>query len=112
MARFVKSGDQRALLVMGNDKLDGIEAAQYAPELGLENALILRNGVFAPAGVPEDVRAQLAAAFKKAVESEEFQQFAAQQAAKGRFLDGAEWATIFEEDEKMVDGIVSHIVKK
>lgn len=112
MARFVKSGDQRALLVMGNDRLDGVDVAQYAPDLGLENALVLRNGIFAPSGLPEEVRAQLATALRQAVESEDFQQFAAQQAAKGRFLDAAQWAKVFEDDEKLVDSIVSHIVKK
>lgn len=111
MARFVKAGEQRALLVMGDDKLPGIDAPQYAADLGLKNALILRNGVFAPRGTPEEIRNTLAHALQQAVESEEFQAFAAQQTARARFLDAAAWAGVFAEDEKTVGNIVKFIVK-
>lgn len=111
MARFVKAGEQRALLVMGDDKLPGIDAPQYAADLGLKNTLILRNGVFAPRGTPEEIRNTLAHALQQAVESEEFQAFAAQQTARARFLDAAAWAGVFAEDEKTVGNIVKFIVK-
>lgn len=111
MARFVKAGEQRVLLVMGNDRLPGIDAPQYAPDLGLENTLVLRNGVFAPRDTPEEVRATVARALRQAVESEDFQAFAAQQTAQGRFLDATAWAKAFAEDEKNVGAVVKFIVK-
>ena len=45
MARFVIAGEQRVLLVMGDDKLPGIRVPCYAADLGLKNTLILHNGV-------------------------------------------------------------------
>lgn len=111
MARFVKAGEQRPLLVMGDDKLPGIDAPQYASDLGLKNTLVLRNGVFAPRGTPEEVKKTLADAIRKAVESDEFKAFAAQQTAKGRFLDAKDWAKIYAEDEKNVGEVVKFIAK-
>ncbi|WP_291436270.1 tripartite tricarboxylate transporter substrate binding protein [Desulfovibrio sp.] len=111
MARFVMAGEQRVLLVMGDDKLPGIKAPQYAADLGLKNTLILRNGIFAPRGTSEEVRKILAHALQQAVDSDEFQAFAAQQTAQGRFLDAADWAKAFVEDEKTTSNIVKFIVK-
>ncbi len=111
MARFVMAGEQRVLLVMGDDKLPGIKAPQYAADLGLKNTLILRNGIFAPRGTSEEVRKILAHALQQAVDSDEFQAFAAQQTAQGRFLDAADWAKAFAEDEKTTSNIVKFIVK-
>lgn len=111
IARFVKAGEQRVLLVMGDDRLPGIDAPQYAADMGLDHALILRNGIFSPRNTPEEARDVLARALQQAVESEEFQAFAAQQMAKGRFLNAAGWAKIFAEDEKTASNIVKFIVK-
>ena len=81
------------------------------PGLGVKNTLILRNGVFAPRNTPEEVRTIVARALQQAVESEEFQVFAAQQTAQGRFLDATAWARAFAEDEKNVGEVVKFIVK-
>lgn len=112
MARFVRSGEQRVLLVVGDDRLEGIDSPEYAADLGISNALVLRNGVFAPRGTPEAVRAVLAEAIRKAVESKEFQDFARQQVAEGVFLNAADWARTFREDERNVSRLVEFLVKK
>lgn len=109
MARFVITGEQRVLLVMGDDKLPGIHAPRYAADLGLKNTLVLHNGVFAPRGTPEKVKNVLAHALQLAVESEEFQTFATQQMARGRFLDADAWSEVFTRDEKNAAAIADFI---
>ena len=111
MARFVIAGEQRVLLVMGEDKLPGINVPCYAADLGLKNTLILHNGVFAPRGTPEEIRNALAHALQEAVESEEFQTFATQQMARGRFLDAADWAEVFAKDEENTAAVAKFITR-
>ena len=111
MARFVIAGEQRVLLVMGDDKLPGIRVPCYAADLGLKNTLILHNGVFAPRGTPEKIRNVLAHALQQAVESEEFQTFATQQMARGRFLDAADWAEVFAKDEESTAAVAKFITR-
>lgn len=111
MARFVIAGEQRVLLVMGEDKLPGINVPCYAADLGLKNTLILHNGVFAPRGTPEEIRNALAHALHEAVESEEFQTFATQQMARGRFLDAADWAEVFAKDEENTAAVAKFITR-
>lgn len=48
---------------------------------------------------------------KAAVESPEFQDFAAKQAAAGVFLDSAEWAKAYASDEVTVRDLVSALKK-
>ena len=99
------------LLVMGDDKLPGIRVPCYAADLGLKNTLILHNGVFAPRGTPEKIRNILAHALQQAVESEEFQTFATQQMARGRFLDAADWAEVFAKDEESTAAVAKFITR-
>lgn len=110
MARFVRSGEQRVLMVVGDGKLVGLDAPEYASDLGMENALILRNGVFAPRDTPEEAKAVIAEAVRRAVESVAFQTFAKQQVAEGTFLNAADWAKAFREDERNVTKLVELLV--
>lgn len=112
MARFVRSGEQRVILVVGDDRLPGIDSPEYAADLGIHNALVLRNGVFAPRGIPEEARTVLAEALRKAVASREFQEFATQQVAEGLFLNADDWARTFREDERNVAKLVEFLVRK
>lgn len=111
MARFVRSGEQRPLMIIGNEALPGIDAPQYAKDLGIETPLVLRNGVFAPKKTADEHLDVFATAMKAAVESPEFQDFAAKQAAAGVFLDSAEWAKAYAADEVTVRALVSALKK-
>lgn len=109
MVRFVRSGEQRPLIIIGDDKLPGIDSPMYAKDLNVNTPLLLRNGVFAPKDTPDEVLAVFAKAMQAAVESEEFLAFADQQAATAQFLDSEQWSQIYQEDEKTVGALVKEL---
>lgn len=111
MARFVRSGEQRPLMIIGDEKLPGIDAPQYAKDLGISTPLVLRNGIFAPAKTPDSAIRTFAEAMRVAVESPEFQNFAENQAASGVFLDSAAWNKMYVEDEKTVSALVKTLTR-
>ena len=56
------------------------------------------RGYHAPADTPDDVIAVLEAAFKKVVESEEYEKFLADQFSNAYFLDSKAWSEQCEEE--------------
>ncbi|MEM6849403.1 MAG: tripartite tricarboxylate transporter substrate binding protein, partial [Pseudomonadota bacterium] len=76
---LMQRGDFRPLMVFNDARLENYPDVPTAAEVGIEaplDELYLWGGLFAPAGVPEDVVATLAEACETAVNSEGFQEFA------------------------------------
>lgn len=76
---LMKRGDFRPLMVFNSERLENFPNIPTATEVGIQpplNELYLWGGLFAPAGVPDDVVAILAKACETAVNSEGFQEFA------------------------------------
>lgn len=68
----------RALVALSSKRLRHYPDAPTAKELGHDVVVSRWMGVAAPKGLPAEVKAQLVAAFQKAVETEEFKKFNAQ----------------------------------
>ena len=76
---LMQRGDFRPLMVFNNERLENYPDVPTAAEVGIEaplDELYLWGGLFAPAGVPEDVVATLAQACETAVNSDGFKEFA------------------------------------
>jgi tripartite-type tricarboxylate transporter receptor subunit TctC len=110
-ARFMKSGEQRCLVVMDNKPLPGFPDVRKSSEFGLNNNILLRNGAFAPKGLPKDVRAVLINAFKAAVESREFKEFAVNQAGTPEFQGPEEWTKTYSRDQETANELAK-VLKK
>ncbi|MDL2209905.1 tripartite tricarboxylate transporter substrate binding protein [Desulfovibrio sp. OttesenSCG-928-O18] len=91
-ARFMRSGEQRALVSIDSKSPIGFPDVKPASDFGLTDAIVLRNGFFAPKGTPKEVTEALAKAIKAAVEHPEFQEFCKSQTATPEFQNSAEWA--------------------
>lgn len=77
---LMKKGDFRPLMVFNKERLANFPDVPTASEAGIAaplNELYLWGGLFAPAGVDAAVADQLSSACKSAVDSEGFQEFAA-----------------------------------
>ena len=77
---LMNRGDFRPLMAFNAERLENFPDVPTATEVGIEpplNELYLWGGLFAPAGVPDDVVAVLAKACDDAVHSDGFQDFAA-----------------------------------
>jgi tripartite-type tricarboxylate transporter receptor subunit TctC len=99
-ARFIKSREQRGIIVMDNKPLPEFPDIPKSSDFGVANSLLLRNGAFAPKGLPKDVRAVLVTAMKAAVETPEFREFATSQAGTPEFQGPEEWAKTYGKDQE------------
>ncbi len=74
-------GDFRPLVTFNAERLEAYPDVPTATEVGIEpplNELYLWGGLFAPAGIEDDVKAKLSAACETAVASDGFKEFAEQ----------------------------------
>lgn len=77
---LMNRGDFRPLMVFNNERLENFPDVPTATEVGIEaplNELYLWGGLFAPAGLEDNVKDTLETACEAAVASEGFQEFAA-----------------------------------
>jgi len=77
---LMKRGDFRPLVVFSDERLENFPDVPTASEVGIEaplNELYLWGGLFAPAGLEQDVTDTLEAACESAVASDGFKEFAA-----------------------------------
>lgn len=76
---MMSSYDLKPLAVFADERLESLPDVPTAAEAGIEaplNELYLWGGLFAPAGLPDDVTQTLASACEEAVNSDAFQEFA------------------------------------
>ena len=69
---YSEGGKLRPLIVFGNERSRHFASVPTAKELGYDVIISQWVGVGVPKGTPEDIKASLIEAFKKAMESEEF----------------------------------------
>ena len=110
-ARFMRSGEQRGLVVIDNKPLPGYPDVEKASDLGVDSSVLLRSGLFAPKGLPQDVRDTLVNALKAAVESDEFQEFCKSQAAMPEFQNPEQWAKTYAADQESVNALAKTLKK-
>jgi len=94
------SYDLKPLAVFAAERLPSLPDVPTAAEAGIEpplNELYLWGGLFAPAGLPDDVRDTLTAACATAVESDAFKEFAASTGTVIAYRNAGEFDTFFRE---------------
>ncbi|MCC8190146.1 MAG: tripartite tricarboxylate transporter substrate binding protein [Planctomycetes bacterium] len=102
VARFVQSGDEKVLAFINATPSDNFPGAELVTDLGIDNAIKMRTGVWAPKNLPEDVREILNDAFARIVATAEFQEFMESQSADAAYLPGPAWLEVFEADSKSI----------
>ncbi|MCC8180534.1 MAG: tripartite tricarboxylate transporter substrate binding protein [Planctomycetes bacterium] len=107
-ARFVKGGQEKALFVLVNEPSTDYPEANISPDFGAppEASILMSSGIMAPKGTPDDVKAILKDAIKKAVETKEFQDFLIENTATPMYIDGDAWRELFERNEKVYKEII------
>lgn len=97
---LMSRGDFRPLMVFNSERLDSYPDVPTAAEVGIEpplNELYLWGGLFAPAGVDPAVVAKLEAACEAAVNSEGFQEFAANSGTVIKYRGAEEFDAFFRQ---------------
>lgn len=98
IASSVASEDVKTIVTMTEDRLADFPDVPTATEKGWDSVTRMVRGYHAPADTPDDVIAVLEAAFKKVVESEEYEKFLADQFSNAYFLDSKAWSEQCEEE--------------
>jgi tripartite-type tricarboxylate transporter receptor subunit TctC len=111
-ARYIRSGELKAILAMDTKDIEGIPSVGNLKDFNITKGLVQRNGIFTTKNTPKPIKDKLAAAFKQAVESDEFKEFCKAQGCVPQFLNAEDYAKIFEEDNKIIEDIAKTIVKK
>jgi len=102
-ARFVRSGQQKLLVLLYDKKLPGFEETPIASDIGLKDYFVQRQAIFAPKNTPAAVKQKLASMFKAIVETPEFQEFTLQMGSQVHYMDEAEVTEIYSQDEKIIN---------
>lgn len=110
-ARFVKGGQEKALMVLSVEKSPVFPDAESIADINApaKYAIQMSSGIWAPKGTPEEIKDALAEAFKKAVDSPEFQEFMTVQTATPAFLSRDEWHKVFKNYEKQYQALINEM---
>ncbi len=95
---LAQAGELRLLASTGEKRLQTIDGVPTLKELGYDFTMFMYRGVAVPKGTPKDIIKKLEAAFKTAVESEEFISFAKQNSMDITWMDSEEFTKFVEED--------------
>lgn len=108
VSQFVTAGDLEWIGAFGSNVPEGLDVPLFE-DGGYDTSTISDyEGVFGPAGLPENVIEKLAAAIEKAVASDEFQEFMSTTYSTGSFLGGA----VFDERAHELDAAAEDLIKR
>ncbi|MFC3291954.1 tripartite tricarboxylate transporter substrate binding protein [Modicisalibacter luteus] len=98
----IEAGNLRALAVLANERLDILPDVPTLKEQGIDVVAGSSRGYSAPAGIPEEARKQLVAAFDKLATNEEFLAEAKKRALNVDLVTGQEYDQMFQDVESQV----------
>ncbi len=102
----VDSGKLRAIAQFGPTRSPTLPNVPTLKENGVNVALRAEFGFFLPKGVPPDVVAKLDAALAKAIQSDDFKEFAARALAVPAYLPGPEYQKVVDAERDVFVRIV------
>jgi tripartite-type tricarboxylate transporter receptor subunit TctC len=108
---FVRSGGGKLLLMTDNERREEFPDTTNFEDLGIEDIVYMRNGLYAPKGTPRPILDKLQTMMQKAIATPEFEEYADYQKCYAEFLPGAEYYAQFEKDEKIFAQL-AEILKK
>jgi tripartite-type tricarboxylate transporter receptor subunit TctC len=103
-----EAGSVHILGVFGERKPDGLDAPLFT-ELGYPPTPIVDESVLAPAGTPDEIVQIIHDAYRVAVESEEFAQYAQENGLLVEYLGPQELEEKFERDKQFFDELLAEL---
>ena len=112
--KFIESGKVKPVLVLNDKRVDRIDQLKNTPttvELGFDVTIGSWRGFVVKKGTPEPIKKYLMEEMKKAYETNEYKEFAAQNLADLRdgFLDADEFRKQWEEEYKIFEEIAKKV---
>lgn len=108
---LIDSGQVRALLHTGGERLTLLPDVPTAKELGLDVEFYLWAGLFVTAQVPDDILATLRQDVKKVVQDPEYIKTMENIQVPIQYLDGAEFAEVLKRDAERAEETIQRIGK-
>jgi len=102
----VESGKLRAIAQFGPTRSPTLPNVPTLKENGVDVALRAEFGFFLPKGVPPDVVAKLDVALAKAIQSDDFKEFAARALAVPAYLPGPEYQKVVDAERDVFVRVV------
>lgn len=98
-ARYVASGDIEFLCMISQDVNPDYPDVPTLKDLGSDmEGLVLHTGLFAPKGIPEEIKTKFMDAIHKAMETEEFAQFTAEMCNTMAPTDAETFKALYDND--------------
>lgn len=108
-ASTVSGRNMRVLGALGNKRMDAFPDAPAVSEVGVEHAVIARNGLYVSSKVSAPVREQLEAACKSATENAAFREAAAAMHQQVTYMDSAAFSkqlrTDYEANRQLIESL-------
>jgi len=111
LSPFFEAGKLRPLIVQGSERMPGWPDVPTTKDLGYDAAYEFWSGVFAPAGLPADIKTKLREVIKKAAADPEFVNAMKQLRTEVRYLDAPEFDRFWREDERGQITVLNRIKK-
>lgn len=112
VARFVKGGQEKVLLLLDNEPRPEFPGTELASTLNLQDTIIKHSsGILAPKNTSDDIKNVVAAAIKAAIETEDFQEFMKFQVCNPSFLTAEQWTERYKRIEKLFSEIIASIAE-
>lgn len=108
----IKAGELIPLAVCSDNRFAGLPDVPTMKEFGYNVSTGTWRGIAVPPKTPTDVKEKLIAAFDKAVNSEEFQNFMEDRRLGVRYIPGDGFMNFMKEDSENLQGIVEAIKKQ
>ena len=110
-SQHIKSGAFRPLAVQSAERLTTLPDVPTLKELGYDAEYYLWAGLFAPAGLPDDVKNTLRDAARKAIADPAFEKTMAGMGTPIQYLDAPEFETFWRTDEQHQTKVINTIGK-
>jgi len=107
---YVESGEMKFLGIFGENAPPGVDAELFIDQ-GFDVRKVPYEFIFAPKGLPDDVREILAKAFGDAVKSPDFQEFAEQGSLIAGYLGPDELAAKLAKDQEEYGSLIDSFAK-
>lgn len=105
----VQAGTLKILGIMSNERDKIFPDVQTFKEQGLDVQFATWRGLALPKGVPAANKAKIADSYRKALESKEFQEFAAKSALNLHYMDAAEFTKFLDQNFKDVEAVMKSL---
>jgi tripartite-type tricarboxylate transporter receptor subunit TctC len=109
LSQHIKTGKLRALIVQGTERLPELPDTPTTKDLGYDATYEFWAGLFAPAGLPADVKTKLRDTVRKVAADPEFAQALKGSGTVVRYLDAPEFEKFWREDEKGQIAVLNRI---